>query len=116
MLDMLRGLHPGSDERGVGMSQDRRVAIIGLGYVGLPLAVAFSEAGLEVEGVDAAEPRVRELNNGDSPIEDISNERLAAALARGMRVVSPRHAQLAEADAVFVCVPTPVTATKDPDL
>ncbi|HEX3264135.1 MAG TPA: nucleotide sugar dehydrogenase [Candidatus Limnocylindrales bacterium] len=98
------------------MSQDRRVAIIGLGYVGLPLAVAFSEAGLEVEGLDAAEPRVRELNNGDSPIEDISNERLAAALARGMRVVSPRNAELARADAVFVCVPTPITATKDPDL
>src|SRR5215213_1529121 len=106
----------GVDERGVGMSQDRRVAIIGLGYVGLPLAVAFSEAGLEVEGLDAAEPRVRELKHGDSPIEDVSNERLAAALARGMRVVSPRNAKLAEADAVFVCVPTPITATKDPDL
>jgi UDP-N-acetyl-D-glucosamine dehydrogenase len=98
------------------MSQDRRVAIIGLGYVGLPLAVAFSEAGLDVEGVDAAEPRVRELRNGDSPIEDISNERLAAALARGMRVVSPKEARIAEADAVFVCVPTPITPTKDPDL
>ena len=98
------------------MAEDRRVAIIGLGYVGLPLAVGFSEAGLQVEGIDAAEPRVRELNNGDSPIEDISDERLAAALARGMTVVSPKHAHLAEADAIFVCVPTPITATKDPDL
>ena len=98
------------------MTQDRRVAIVGLGYVGLPLAVAFSEAGLEVEGIDAAEPRVRELNAGTSPIEDLSNERLADALARGLRVVSPKHARLAEADAMFVCVPTPVTPTKDPDL
>ena len=98
------------------MAEDRRVAIIGLGYVGLPLAVGFSEAGLEVEGIDAAEPRVRELNDGDSPIEDISDERLAEALARGMTVVSPKHAHLAEADAIFVCVPTPITATKDPDL
>jgi UDP-N-acetyl-D-glucosamine dehydrogenase len=98
------------------MTQDRRVAIIGLGYVGLPLAVAFTEAGLEVEGLDAAEPRVRQLNAGSSPIEDISNERLADALARGMRVVSPRDAHLQEADAIFVCVPTPITPTKDPDL
>jgi UDP-N-acetyl-D-glucosamine dehydrogenase len=98
------------------MTQDRRVAIIGLGYVGLPLAVAFSEAGLEVQGLDAAEPRVRELNDGHSPIEDISDERLRAALAEGLRVVSPDHANLADADAVFVCVPTPITATKDPDL
>jgi UDP-N-acetyl-D-glucosamine dehydrogenase len=98
------------------VAEDKRVAIIGLGYVGLPLAVGFSEAGIEVEGIDAAEPRVRELVSGHSPIEDISDERLAAALARGMRVVSPRHARISEADAIFVCVPTPITATKDPDL
>ena len=98
------------------MAEDARVAIIGLGYVGLPLAIAFSEAGLVVEGIDAAEPRVRVLNGGESPIEDISDERLAEALERGFRVVSPRHASLTEADAIFVCVPTPITATKDPDL
>jgi UDP-N-acetyl-D-glucosamine dehydrogenase len=98
------------------VAEDRRVAIIGLGYVGLPLAVGFSEAGIEVEGIDAAEPRVRELGSGHSPIEDISDQRLRDALARGMRVVSPRHARLGEADAIFVCVPTPITSTKDPDL
>ncbi|HET9851267.1 MAG TPA: nucleotide sugar dehydrogenase, partial [Candidatus Limnocylindrales bacterium] len=98
------------------MAEDARVAIIGLGYVGLPLAVAFTEAGLEVEGIDAAERRVRELNAGSSPIEDISDERLAAALALGLRVVSPDDAQLEKADAIFVCVPTPITPTKDPDL
>jgi UDP-N-acetyl-D-glucosamine dehydrogenase len=98
------------------LAEDARVAIIGLGYVGLPLAVAFTEAGLAVEGVDAAEKRVRELNAGSSPIEDISDERLAAALEQGLRVVSPDDADLASADAIFVCVPTPITATKDPDL
>jgi UDP-N-acetyl-D-glucosamine dehydrogenase len=95
---------------------DRRVAIIGLGYVGLPLAIAFVEAGLEVEGIDAHAPRVEELAAGRSPIDDITNERLAAALATGLRIVEPAAAHLAEADVVVVCVPTPITRSKDPDL
>jgi UDP-N-acetyl-D-glucosamine dehydrogenase len=95
---------------------DRRVAIIGLGYVGLPLAIAFVEAGLEVEGIDAHAPRVAELAGGHSPIDDITNDRLAAALATGLRIVEPAGAHLAEADVVVVCVPTPITRSKDPDL
>ena len=98
------------------MSEDRRVAVIGLGYVGLPLAISFVEAGLTVEGIDAYAGRVAELNAGSSPIDDITNERLAAALAGGLTIVSPADAHLDAADAVFVCVPTPITSTKDPDL
>ena len=98
------------------MTQDRRVAVIGLGYVGLPLAIAYSEAGLEVEGVDASPDRIAELLARTSPIDDISDERLGAALDRGMRVGSPVDSTISEADAIFVCVPTPITATKDPDL
>ncbi len=98
------------------MTQDRRVAVIGLGYVGLPLAIAYSEAGLEVEGVDASPDRIAELQARTSPIDDISDERLGAALDRGMRVGSPVDSTISEADAIFVCVPTPITATKDPDL
>jgi UDP-N-acetyl-D-glucosamine dehydrogenase len=98
------------------MAQDRRVSIIGLGYVGLPLAIAFAEAGLEVEGVDASPARVAELNARHSPIDDVSDERLAAALDRGLRVVAPADARPGDADAMFVCVPTPITSTKDPDL
>jgi UDP-N-acetyl-D-glucosamine dehydrogenase len=98
------------------VTQDRRVAVIGLGYVGLPLAIAFSEAGLEVEGVDASPDRIAELLARTSPIDDISDERLGAALDRGMRVGSPADSTISEADAIFVCVPTPITATKDPDL
>ena len=98
------------------MTQDRRVAVIGLGYVGLPLAIAFSEAGLEVEGIDAWPGRIAELLARTSPIDDVSDERLGAALDRGMRVVSPVDSAMSEADAIFVCVPTPITATKDPDL
>ena len=71
------------------MTQDRRVAVIGLGYVGLPLAISFVEAGLEVEGIDAYAGRVEELNAGSSPIDDVTNDRLAAALRSGLRVLSP---------------------------
>lgn len=92
------------------------MAVIGLGYTGLPLAIAFVEAGLEVEGIDAFAGRVAELNARTSPIDDVSDERLAAALDAGLRVVSPDDARASEADAIFVCVPTPITATKDPDL
>jgi UDP-N-acetyl-D-glucosamine dehydrogenase len=95
---------------------DRRVAVIGLGYVGLPLAIAFAEAGLRVEGVDAYQGRIDELNGGHSPIDDVSDERLTSALGANLAVVSPDAADLAAADAIFVCVPTPITTTKDPDL
>ncbi len=98
------------------MTQDRRVAVIGLGYVGLPLAITFVEAGLTVEGIDAYPPRIQELNNGSSPIDDVSDDRLAAALASGLSVVAPEDAHISEADAIFVCVPTPITTTKDPNL
>ena len=98
------------------MTTDQHVAVIGLGYVGLPLAISFVEAGLQVDGIDAYAGRVAELNAGTSPIDDITNERLADALRRGLRVLSPEQADLAAADAIFVCVPTPITTTKDPDL
>jgi UDP-N-acetyl-D-glucosamine dehydrogenase len=98
------------------MPQDRRVTVIGLGYVGLPLAIAFTEAGVEVEGVDASPARVAELNARHSPIDDVSDERLGAALDGGLRVVAPADARPKDTDALFVCVPTPITTTKDPDL
>ena len=98
------------------MAPDSNVAVIGLGYVGLPLALAFSEAGLTVTGVDASPRRVEELRAGRSPIDDIDDARLQRGLARGFRIVTPDSAGLAEADAIFVCVPTPITRSKDPDL
>jgi UDP-N-acetyl-D-glucosamine dehydrogenase len=98
------------------VSEDRRVAVIGLGYVGLPLAISFVEAGLQVEGIDLFAGRVTELNAGSSPIDDVSDARLQAALAAGLTVVAPADASIGEADAIFVCVPTPITTTKDPDL
>jgi UDP-N-acetyl-D-glucosamine dehydrogenase len=98
------------------VSSDSRVAIIGLGYVGLPLALAFGEAGLDVTGVDASQRRIDELRDGRSPIDDVDDARLQGRLAAGFRIVGPDEAALGEADAIFVCVPTPITQAKDPDL
>ncbi len=92
------------------------MTVIGLGYVGLPLAIAFAEAGLDVEGVDASPARVAELDARHSPIDDVSDGRLSAALDARLRVVGLEDARVGDADAVFVCVPTPITGTKDPDL
>jgi UDP-N-acetyl-D-glucosamine dehydrogenase len=98
------------------VSGDQRIAVIGLGYVGLPLALSFIEAGLEVTGIDVSAGRVAELNAGRSPIDDIDDARLVSALAAGFRVEASEAASLASADAVIVCVPTPLTEAKDPDL
>jgi UDP-N-acetyl-D-glucosamine dehydrogenase len=95
---------------------DQRVAIIGLGYVGLPLAIAFTEAGVEVEGVDANARRGADLSAGRSPIDDIPDDRLSAALGGRLSVVEPAASHLADVDVIFVCVPTPITTSKDPDL
>ena len=98
------------------MTTDTRIAIVGMGYVGLPLAIAFTEAGLEVTGVDANGLRVAELAAGRSPIDDVGDDRLAEALRAGLAVVEPDAARLAGADVLIVCVPTPITRSKDPDL
>jgi UDP-N-acetyl-D-glucosamine dehydrogenase len=90
------------------------IGIVGLGYVGVPLAVAFAEAGRDVVGVDVDHARVAALSGGHSPIEDVSDERLARALDR-LRV-STRYADLADAEAILVCVPTPLTRNREPDL
>jgi UDP-N-acetyl-D-glucosamine dehydrogenase len=100
------------------VSSDRSIGIIGLGYVGLPLAMAFAEAGLSVIGVDANPARVDELNAGHSPIDDIDDARLARSLAAGARFIGWAEAEklLSGVDDIVVCVPTPITQSKDPDL
>jgi len=95
---------------------DARLAIIGLGYVGLPLAINFTEAGLEVRGVDAWDARVAQIAAGQSPIDDIEDERLGAALNAGLSVSGLDAGAVAKADAVIICVPTPIDEARDPDL
>ncbi len=90
------------------------VGIMGMGYVGLPLAVAFAEEGVDVVAVDVDARKVEQLGAGDSYIEDVPAERLAAVAQR----IHPttRAADLSRCDAVLVCVPTPLTANREPDL
>ncbi len=90
------------------------VGVIGLGYVGLPLVVAFAEAGEHVVAVDIDENKVNAIELGESYIEDISSERLRAALPN--IDVSSHFAPLARTDAVLICVPTPLTPNREPDL
>ncbi len=90
------------------------IGIVGLGYVGLPLAVSFAEAGEQVIGVDVDHGRVTELNAGRSPIEDISDERLQSVLES--ITFTTRSVELHEAEAILVCVPTPLTRNREPNL
>jgi UDP-N-acetyl-D-glucosamine dehydrogenase len=90
------------------------IGIVGLGYVGLPLGVAFAEAGHEVVGLDVAPLRVEAVNRGESFVEDISSERLGALKDR--LTATTRYADLAHSDVVIVAVPTPLTANREPDL
>jgi UDP-N-acetyl-D-glucosamine dehydrogenase len=90
------------------------IGVVGLGYVGLPLVVAFAEAGVEVIAVDVNESKVRDVAAGRSYVEDIPSERLAAV---GDRVRAGTHyGPLARTDAVIICVPTPLTGNREPDL
>jgi UDP-N-acetyl-D-glucosamine dehydrogenase len=90
------------------------VGIIGLGYVGLPLAVSFAEEGCDVVAVDVDTRKIEAIQAGESYIEDVSSESLRAASERIH--ASTRYARLAKADAVLVCVPTPLTPNREPDL
>jgi UDP-N-acetyl-D-glucosamine dehydrogenase len=91
-----------------------KIGVIGLGYVGLPLAVAFAEAGHEVVGLDTDSGKVAALKEGRSHVEDISDE-LLASLADRLRATSD-HEELRTCAAVIVCVPTPLTGSREPDL
>jgi UDP-N-acetyl-D-glucosamine dehydrogenase len=90
------------------------IGIMGLGYVGLPLAVAFAEAGNDVTALDTDARKIESIRRRESYIEDIPSDRLAAVADR---IEATRHAQpLARCDAVLICVPTPLTANREPDL
>ena len=90
------------------------IGVVGLGYVGVPLAVAFCEAGHTVIGVDADRARVDALARGESHVEDIPDARLCEVLPRFQPTV--RYAELSRADAVIIAVPTPLTPNREPDL
>ena len=92
------------------------VGVIGLGYVGLPLALRFVEAGFRVVGFDVDRRKVDRLNAGESYIDYIGPERIAAAVRAGALSATADYARAAEADALLVCVPTPLGHHHEPDL
>lgn len=96
-------------------SPDQRVGVIGLGYVGLPLALELVRAGYDVVGVDIDESRVASLADGESYLTDIDDEEVQRAVADGFEPTS-EYDRLADVDAIAICVPTPMRKTGSPNL
>ncbi len=92
------------------------VGVVGLGYVGLPLAVEFGLAGFHVVGVDPLAPKVDQINAGASYIPDVPTAHVAELVQAGRLRADTAYAALGAADAVLICVPTPLRKTKDPDM
>lgn len=97
-------------------SKQAKIGIVGLGYVGLPVAVAFAEKGFRVTGFDVVKARAAQLNRGESYIGDIPNERLLPLTASGHFHATHDFSVLAAQDAIIIAVPTPLNQTRDPDL
>jgi UDP-N-acetyl-D-glucosamine dehydrogenase len=95
---------------------EARLGTVGLGYVGLPLSVEFASAGLSVTGFDLSPGKVAAVNRGESYIKDVTSERVGALVASGRLRATGNFDELAACDAVIICVPTPLSKTKDPDL
>jgi UDP-N-acetyl-D-glucosamine dehydrogenase len=98
---------------------DRRTAhlgVIGLGYVGLPLAVEFAEAGFLVTGIDVDEARVQELNRGRSYIQDVPTKQVRELVKQGRLRATTDFSVLRQVDSVNICVPTPLSKQRDPDV
>ena len=93
-----------------------KVAILGLGYVGLPLAVVFAEAGYYVTGIDPDERKVKTITRGESHIQDVPSEQVKRLVDAGRLNATTDFSVLTEIDAVSICVPTPLRKTGDPDL
>ncbi|MCF7796178.1 MAG: nucleotide sugar dehydrogenase [Lentisphaeria bacterium] len=90
--------------------------VIGLGYVGLPLAVEFANAGMKVIGIDVDEERVAKINRGENFIQDVDDDELAAAVKNGKLAATTDYSSLRHIDALSIAVPTPLNKTKDPDI
>src|SRR5512146_1177386 len=93
-----------------------QVSVLGLGYVGLPLAVVFAEAGFTVTGIDPDQRKVDTICRGESHIQDISSQQVARLVSAGKLRATTDFSVLQDADAVSICVPTPLRKTGDPDL
>ena len=98
------------------MSRKAKVGIVGLGYVGLPLAAEFARQGFPVTGIDLETTKIEEINGGKSYIGDVPSEEIARLVEQDLLRASSDFNVLAELDTINICVPTPLRKTKDPDL
>jgi len=92
------------------------LAIIGQGYVGLPLAIAAVDAGWTVIGIDNFDAKVAQINGGSSPVEDISDSQLQAAISKGVYKATSDYSAVSQASVITICVPTPLDEKREPDL
>jgi UDP-N-acetyl-D-glucosamine dehydrogenase len=97
-------------------AREARVGVIGLGYVGLPLAVEFAKAGMKSLGFDLDAKKVEQINRGESYIGDVTGDEVKAMVESGYLRATTDFAELADVDTVDICVPTPLRKTGDPDL
>jgi len=93
-----------------------RIAVVGLGYVGLPLAVEFAKAGYHVTGIDVSEQKVKMLNKGKNYIQDVDDVILARLVKDGLLTATTDYSVVSSIDCISVCVPTPLSKTGDPDI
>ena len=93
-----------------------KIGIVGLGYVGLPLAISFAQAGFSVIGVDVDASKINQLKQGESYVLDVPSTELAPLIANGRFQPTTDYGQLAAADTISICVPTPLSNTKEPDI
>lgn len=98
------------------VNRDATLGVLGLGYVGLPLAVSYAKAGFKVIGFDLSVPKVESLNRGESYIIDVATAELKEVVDSGLLVATTDMTRLAEVDGVNICVPTPLGKTGDPDI
>ena len=97
-------------------TRQAKVGIVGLGYVGLPLAVEFAKAGFTITGIDLSDSKIARVNAGDSYVGDIPNAVLAPLVEAGKITATTDFSVVRDLDTVNICVPTPLRKTKDPDM
>ena len=111
-----RKMRPGVRIPTVSAQKSQTLAIIGQGYVGLPLAMAAVDAGWNVIGIDNFEAKVAQINSGSSPVEDISDVQLQAAITKGSYKATTDFSTVAQASVITICVPTPLDDKREPDI
>ena len=93
-----------------------KVGIVGLGYVGLPLAVEFASKGFYVLGIDTDRNKIEKINRGENYIDDIDSEKMRSLVEDGLLEGTTMYGRVGELDIIFICVPTPFTPNKEPDI